>query len=349
MGQNTIIELNGKRYDAITGALLGESRIKATPTSRSKHHGRAIDGVFRGKHTSIVAPTIVQPTPIAPAARPAPAKKTMDIRRMSQHVKAHQPEKAKTLMRHVVAKPKIERKPSIKMAVPSELMAKPASDLAKPLEKKVSVTQVNPVRLARSRQISRSQHIRRYTRDSHAVRSLPLAAAAPQATVANTPKLARNQAMPLTAQIHSNKQKAADIFEEALAHATSHQEPLQPKQGRRAANRRRLVSFSAGIAAFLVIGGFIAYLNMPRIELQVASIRAGFHAEMPGYRPNGYALEGGVKSRDGLVEMTFRSGASSYKVTQEASDWNSATLLDQNTEHRGAPEQTIQSKGRIIY
>ena len=31
MGQKNIIELNGKKYDADTGALLSESRIKATP------------------------------------------------------------------------------------------------------------------------------------------------------------------------------------------------------------------------------------------------------------------------------------------------------------------------------
>ncbi|MEK7153321.1 MAG: DUF4367 domain-containing protein, partial [Patescibacteria group bacterium] len=151
-----------------------------------------------------------------------------------------------------------------------------------------------------------------------------------------------------TKQQHSS-QRAADIFEAALAHANSHQEPLQRNNGRRAVRKRRFASATAGIAAFLVIGGFIAYLNMPAIELRVASMQAGFHAQMPNYRPTGYALDGGVKSSEGRVEMTFRSGDSSYKVTQEVSDWNSATLLDQNTEQHGAPDKTVQSKGRIIY
>jgi cytochrome c5 len=278
----------------------------------------------------------------------------MDVRR-SQHVKAHQPEKAKTLMRHVVAKPKFEKKTPIKTAVPSELMAKPASELAKPLEKKVSVTQVNPIRLARSRQVARSQHIQRYSQGKPQNRALPAANVvarqlpAQHASAVAAPKTSQSQAMQQAVQTQSNRQKAADIFEAALAHANAHQEPLQPKQGRRAANRRRWASIGAGLGAFLVIGGFLAYLNMPKIELQVASVHAGFHAAMPSYKPNGYALDGGVKSTEGRVEMTFRSGASAYRVTQEVSDWNSATLLDQNTEQRGAPEQTIQSKGRIIY
>nr|ALS90253.1 protein of unknown function (DUF4367) [uncultured bacterium] len=47
--------------------------------------------------------------------------------------------------------------------------------------------------------------------------------------------------------------------------------------------------------------------------------------------------------------MQFRSGDNSYWITQEASDWNSSTLLDQSAEKRGAPTRTIQSKGRTIY
>ena len=88
---------------------------------------------------------------------------------------------------------------------------------------------------------------------------------------------------------------------------------------------------------------------MPGIELRVASMHAGFHAEMPSYKPTGYALMGGVKATDGMVQLTYASGSSSYQITQVPSDFNSATLLDQNTEQRGAPKQTVQSEGRIIY
>ena len=74
-----------------------------------------------------------------------------------------------------------------------------------------------------------------------------------------------------------------------------------------------------------------------------------FHAQMPSYKPTGYALEGGTQSSDGRVAMSFRSGTNTYTVTQEASDWNSTTLLDQQSDERGQPARTIQSKGRTIY
>lgn len=372
MGQKHIIELNGKQYDAVTGELLGESRVKATPEKRARfqHSGRVVDGFMRGNKPVALNPVVVKPAPkpqqqmpLQPASIKA-APKRMDIRAPKQ-IKAHQPQKAQTLMRHAVAKPTVKMKQAIKTATPSEIAVKPASDIAKPLEKKVSVANVNPVRLARSRQVTRSHHIRRYSRaaqqqpqpQAYAALSSSTAVAqqrhvtkrTPVAAAQLVPNVSQSPALQQAARQHLSKQKAEDIFEAALAHANSHQEPLQPKQGYRARRHRRLVGALSGIAAFLVIGGFIAYLNMPAIELRVASMKAGFHAQLPSYSPMGYALDGGIKSANGAVEMTYRSGDSSYKITQVASDWNSATLLDQNTEQRGAPDQTVQSQGRIIY
>ncbi len=368
MGQNNIIELNGKQYDAVTGALLGESRVKATSVSRTeapRHQGRVIDGFVRQSQTHInLAPqaTKLSPAKAIPAGqvRNATGKK-MDIQRVNaKPAQAHKPERAQTLMRHVVRKPKIDMKPAIKTTGPAEMMAKPASELATQLEKKLSVTQIDPIRLAHANHIAKSPHIRKFDkpRVEHAVADRPRQyanstnrpmhqefhrGAKPQ------PIASRSVALEQAAQRLKSRQNSTDMFEAALIHATSHEEPHHKAGGRRAIRRHRMVNAVAGIAAFLVIGGFITYINMPGIELRVASVHAGFHAEMPAYRPTGYALTGGVKASSGRVEMTYRSGDSSYKVTQVASNWNSETLLDQNTEQRGAPSQTIQSEGRIIY
>jgi hypothetical protein len=362
VGQDNIIELNGKRYDAVTGAFLGESRIKTMPSARGTqaHRGRVIDGFVRpNKAATSLTPAIAKPaqppkTSSSQVRHKSVAGKKMDIQRAPQLVKAHQPERSKTLMRHAVSKPKTTIKPAIKTTAPTEMMARPTSTLAKPLEKKLSVAQVNPVRLARAKQVAKSHHIRRFSRQQaeHQPRATVAApvvrAAAPrtQSTVQTT----HAAATPVTAHVAQTapQQNAADIFEAALAHAISH-EQLPQQHTKRRRSHRRLVNTLAGIGAFLVIGGFITYLNMPAIELQVASVRAGFHAEIPGYRPTGYALDGGIKSSAGKISMSFRSGDSAYHITQEASDWNSATLLDQKAEEQGAPAQTIQSKGRIIY
>jgi hypothetical protein len=370
VGQNNIIELNGKQYDAITGALIGESRIKATPVSRAAtrgHQGRFIDGVVRKQGTAhhsqaqVIAPA--PKTNTAPKADVKPAvhkPKMTDVKRVApKHVKHHQQERSKTLMRHVVHKPKVDMKPAIKTTGPSEMMAKPASELATQLEKKVSVTQVNPIRLARASHVPKSHHIRKFeknrydqapaVRPRHYANSTRPAQQDMHRTSRPAPIASRSVALEQAASRLQSRQSATDMFEAALIHATSHQEAAHKPSGRKAARRKRMVSLVAGLGAFLIIGGFITYLNMPGIELRVASMRAGFHAEMPSYKPTGYALEGGVKASEGRVEMTYRSGDSSYKITQVASDWNSATLLDQTTEQRGAPSQTIQSEGRIIY
>jgi Domain of unknown function (DUF4367) len=365
VGHNTIIELNGKQYDAITGALVGESRIKATPESRAHmvHQGRTIDGFVRQKPVSPVL-AVASPSKVA-GSQPAtqPSTKHFDIQRPGLHpAKAHQPERSQTLMRHIVKKPDTKLKTAIKTTGPAEMMPKPESSLTKQLEKKMSVTQVSPIRLARANHVAKSQHIHRFTPDRReATRSLAGASVRPvqRAAVATRPVQqdmrgarpikSRSIALEQAAKNLHARQKATNMFEEALVHATSHEEPTHKMQGKRARNHRRLVSALAGVGALLIMAGFLAYLNMPKLEVRFASIHAGFQAELPGYKPTGYALDGGVKASGGKVQLTYRSGDSSYTVTQAASNWNSQTLLDQNTEQRGAPTQTIQSEGRIIY
>jgi hypothetical protein len=211
--------------------------------------------------------------------------------------------------------------------------------------------------LARAKHVAKSHHIHRFQH----IRQQQNGAAAALRPVEQprTPAAAHIQhSVPARKASHSialakakqqltARQSSVDIFEAALAHAVSHEQ--MPVRAKRRRFSKRVINVLAGVTAFLVIGGFITYLNMPAIELRVASVRAGFHAEMPSYRPTGYALEGGVQSSKGKVAMEFHSGDSSFRITQETSDWNSATLLDQKTEQQGAPVQTVQSKGRIIY
>ena len=133
MGQNNIIELNGKQYDAITGALLGESRIKATPASQARrgHQGRVIDGFMRKsaqqqaqlvKAMPVVKPEPIKVEPVKTTAKP----KMMDVKRVGpQQAKTHQQERSKTLMRHAVKKPKVEMKPNIKTTGPTGLFSIP--------------------------------------------------------------------------------------------------------------------------------------------------------------------------------------------------------------------------------
>jgi hypothetical protein len=265
----------------------------------------------------------------------------------------------------VVKKPQVGLKPAIKTTAPSEVMARPTATLAKPLQKKMSVTQVNPVRLSRAHHVAKSHHIQRFNQQGQQV-SQANALASPVASprpVTGRPQqyanqAARQQARPVQQHAvhqtqpsgnHAEERQAADIFEAALAHATSHEQTTPKGAKRHSAKQRKLINWSAGLAAFLVIGGFVTYLNLTNIQVHVASMKAGFHVAMPGFKPSGYAVSGGVKADEGHATISFRSGDSAYTVTQEPSDWNSSTLLDQATAERGKPTRTVQSNGRTIY
>lgn len=378
MGKPTTIELNGKKYDAITGALLGQSLVRATPqkTIAPQRHGRTIDGFIRSAvkpaSPSLHPQKMTLPTAAAPKQQlaAAPRTKHADIHRPMQKngIKAHQPERPKTLMRHVVKKPNVSMKPAIKTAAPTEMAARPKSTITKPLEKKLSVTQVNPTRLARSQQVARSHHIRKFRQppERHVAAHVSLSQTAtaihpsqyatrPLTAIRSdiaAPKAAPRPAAAISVVQPSQptpQKTSADIFETALAHATSHEQKAPLHARRFTARRKRLVNIMAGFGAFLLIGGFATYMNMTNIEMRVASMKAGFSVQMPSYTPAGYALDGRVENQDGTVAMHFRSGESLFTITQQASDWNSSTLLDQAAADQGQPKQTIESKGRTVF
>lgn len=347
-----IIELNGKRYDAITGALLGQAKTSgpakvAAHRAASMHKGRVIDGVVSSsrsaatlapqpKHHAQGKPKTVPPPHHQVIKKPGAAHK-------AHAVAAHQPEKPKTLMRHVVKKPTVTMKPAIKPQAPAEIAAKPVGTLVP----KLSVAQVSPARLARAKRTPQSRFVKRFDFGSAPVAARPATSqypvqqrAMPQAPASSAPAATATQAP-------TPKQPSQDLFEAALASATSHQQPAPHHKMKR--RHSKLINVTAAVTAFLIIGGFVAYLNVPNIEMRVASMHAGFSAQLPGYKPTGFAMNGGVQHSDGKVRVSFRSGDQAYTITQQASDWDSQTLLDNSVALGTSPRQTVQSKGRTIY
>ncbi|HSX29205.1 MAG TPA: DUF4367 domain-containing protein [Candidatus Saccharimonadales bacterium] len=332
-----VIELNGKRYDASTGAPLGAK-------------GKVIDGFVRPSPVKKVVKT-ADPTGVLPASQnqksaTKPALKP-DVAQAKQHTASsttRRPEHSKTLMRSSVKRPAARLKPALKTQPPAEVMAKPAS---KQLARKQSVEQVDSRRMERAIHTPKHNAITRFHHEGS-----PVLAYTPTAAMqVPVPIIAVREApavTPPTTRTHthaSTSHKSADIFEVSMHRATSHTQPahkLKPKR------YRRLINTFAGVAALLVLAGFISYLNMPQLELHVASVQAGFHASLPNYRPTGYALTGGIQRIGGTVSLTFRSGTSGYTITQQASDWNSQTLLD-NTLALNGEHETVQRNGQTIY
>lgn len=356
---NNIIEINGKRYDAQNGTFLGDGSAKPAPKQHTTHRGRVIDGFVKPGATitaynSSTAPTTV-PKPVT--QRP--------VKRVTSHLKAgHQPQKAKTLMRHAVSKPVAPKKQPIKVQQPSELAAAPVAHIAP--SHKVAAHNVNERRLARARAHSQHRTIQRFTniqqnypvtRGVQASRSSSSQAVLPAAELAHANaahsghKSAHqpahntgNKTQPPHSQHH--KQRSADLFEAAIANAKSHEQPAH-KPKKKASHK--ILNIAAGLAAFVALAGFIAYTNMSNIEVRIASMRAGFSAQLPSYNPTGYAMDGGPQAQRGMVTLKYRSGTNTYTLQQQSSDWDSQTLSDNIDGQSTEKTETLSAAGRTVY
>ncbi len=313
MGYDNVIEINGNRYDAITGGLVSKSRPQKPVDDSPKAGGRVIDGFIR--------PNQAVHSQTKPGGHGKP-------------VKAHHPEHSKTLMRHAVHKPQTSIKPAIRTQAPAEIMAAPESTIVP----KHSALQVDEARLTRAQQVHKHHNVQRFSAHAHSPQHFLLAEPAQLAVVPV-------QAPPPLQPLKAHHPRTTDMFERAIAHATSHTQPAHKVKRTR---RSRLVNTAAIISVFLLIAGFITYLNLPAINLRMASMQAGFSASMPGYKPVGYAQNGSVKYETGKVTLGFRSGDSSFQITQRPSSWNSQTLLENSVSFTGK-YQTLESKGRTIY
>jgi hypothetical protein len=134
VGKNTnIIEINGKKYDAKTGAVLSHAGLSATKI-------------------------IEHPKPKTKAARQA-----------AQHLKRHEPEHSHALMRHAVKKPRVEPKTIQARGHSSKLSKQPLAAVIV----KQSVHKVDKTRLAKASRVPQSHlisHFSTATSDNNALR-----------------------------------------------------------------------------------------------------------------------------------------------------------------------------------
>lgn len=338
MGSNTV-ELNGKRYDAVTGVFLGDnkhtSRLKSIGILKGHHQGRNIDGIAR-KSSSTASPAPKLSTP-AKAISNLGASAKNRLRSMDgfahsmNNLVPHQPARSLTLKRTAVKPPGLTMKPAIKKQLPAEKHV----SVMHPVTPKPSISRVNPDRLAHASKVPRSQHVKHF--GPHRAQA-PQPVPAPRATAT----FRRQPAVPVPRVEESEE----DMFELAITQATSHEQKA-PK--RRLSAKRKLANIGAIAVGLVVVGIFVAYLNLPTIEVNLASERAGFNATMPDYKALGFSLQNPIKTTGGTVAMNFTSGDSQFTLTQEASDWDNQTLLDSLATQSDSMPKAIQSDGHTIY
>ena len=92
----------------------------------------------------------------------------------------------------------------------------------------------------------------------------------------------------------------------------------------------RTSTVMASALAVVVLGGYLAYTNMPGLSTKIAASQAGIQASYPGYKPDGYRFKGPVSYGDGELSISFASNSSprSFTINQKKSTWDSGTVLD---------------------
>ena len=334
---NNILEINGQSYNAVTGALIKDAQKRA----------KNIDGVVR---TSTAAPSPALSTPAPrPALQSVVKKPVMDIARPVHSIKHHNPQAAQTLMRRSVQKPN-DAHLHLKAQTPTDHSITQPGRVVKA---KLSNHVIDPKRQKRARRTSRSALVSRFSAISSFSASSPQVAALarPVALIALENRVAQ---LAIAQPTHVGPQASLDIFQKALAEATSHQQPFFTPTKKsipgRAPSGRVIRSVSAALVVIL-LAGFVTYQNLPNIKLRLASSRVGFEASIPSYRPAGFAV--GTLSYDvGNVAINYHSNSDTraYTLTEKASNWDSQTLRDVYVvTTTGQTYQTVQASGRTIY
>lgn len=310
--KQTVIEINGKRYDAHTGQLLKT----ATPVS----------------HPVKAKPTRVQDV----------SRSVATSHRVHKTV-----QRSQTLMRTAVKRPAQPAK-----LKPAAAAHKPVADIRAAQPKPVSPATLltkhhDSARIARASQVERSKLVRKFT-DFAAV-STPLQAQ-PVATKVAVLPVQPAPSVPLSA--HKPLDLKSSILEKGLQRATSHNETFDHKPAKRSRKKRpRLVTYAAGALATLLLAGFIGYQYLPNVSVRYAAARSGIQAGLPGYQPSGFSLSRRIQYTPGQITLSYASNTDDrqFTITQRESNWNSDALKSSYVLGASTHVQTYEDKGRTIY
>jgi hypothetical protein len=373
MKSKTTIEVNGKHYDAVTGALIN---VAGAP---HPHRGQNIDGFFRSRtstvpnqHTPPIKDSITVLATPAPAPKPhkQPGRtvnhaqrrqpqdtKTVSVRVKSgvqhsqkltvhrspvspNHTKAVKQQSSQTLMRTAVKRPapsfhkQAHTKATLQHTVPSLIVAKK------------SINTLDEARLARAQQAARSPLISHHT-GNQPVGVLPQFG---PLSVVPVPVKPEGQE-PATPPAPQPSNKPTDIFEHALANANHFVDLQSHKTHFRKKARRHAASMAAGTVALLLIAVFAFYQNSPGLQFKVASVHAGVTTHMPDLQAAGFAYNG-AKADNGKLIVGFSNANGSYRLSQVNTNLSGQDVINNlgATDAGGNPDfTTVQADGTTVY
>jgi len=308
---SSVVEVNGNRYDALTGQLLGTPKaIKSAVSTSGK---KMIDGFVVGPHHSS-------------KSKERAAKRTPKAGSLHQGQ-----QRTRTLMRKAV------KKPVDAITIPAK------SVLRRPKTH-------DPTRELRAKTISRHAKVSRYGlvhRKAQVTKPAPtkvVAASAASAEIVNprVPSMVTSVSHRKLERLLDEALVRADAHKQMMnARKHSYRFKRLPKWA--------LITFGGIILAIIV--AIIVWQTLPSVAVRVAADRAHVSASMPSYTPAGFTFAKPLQYDPGTVTIQYvnkADSAQSYSVTQKNSNWDDSTLQS-NYLPANAPVQTSNVDGTTVY
>lgn len=172
--------------------------------------------------------------------------------------------------------------------------------------------------------------------------------ATPVMAPAHTPELSEAPPLPMT-HLQGNQLKVPNDL--LIKNASKQPHTRKKRLHHFVSHKRKLSTIVTVLVSMLLIGGFIAYQNIPTISLRVAASRAGFDASKPSDVPSGFAFKGPIAYAPGQVIISFKSNTDDreFQINQRPSEWNSQTLLDNFVSKQTKQYQSFQEQGLTIF
>jgi len=382
MESKTTIEVNGRTYDAITGAVVGSAQT--APVLRKT--GRNIDGFFRPR--TVITPTLKAPesvdNSIAALADTAPSAPQLTSRRTVNHARAHTPQPAKARrdipvthhkteshalfvkrsgvnhVKHHVAQHSTTLRRDVVPAPSTSThnLLRPVGALqhSRPrgIEIKNPASSIDQERLARAQEAEKSSLISRHQEIAPTVAPI-----FNQASVHTAPQPAKPAATPGAAgNVPSTpppklSNRPIDIFEHALANANNFVDIHEHRKLYVKRARTHVASMAVGSLALIVIASFIAYQNNPSLQFKIATIKAGVSATMPNLAAAGFKFNG-VKAGDGKLTIGLHSDTTNgdFQLTQANTNLSDSDMIQTigATNSSGEPTySTVNANGTKVY
>lgn len=309
--KRTIVEINGRKYDATTGQIITEG----------PQPPQVIDG-FR-----------VPISPIQP--------KQINRQRAVTEASTMHANQQRTQKLHPAAAKKLQTPPNRIAAVrpaqsQRQIQVQPHSDST------IQVGQTATTKRAdRAKKYQQSQQVQKFSQPDTTPQPQPEAETPMAPPVSVLPKVpqAQPETQPAAQQTPSN-----NTVDPAI-------EPNNAPKQSFFKRRPKLVTTTATALLVIAMGGYYVYSNIPTLALRIASSRAGIEASLPRYRPTGYNFSGPIAYSEGTIELEFASNSDdrTYKITQQESTWDSQSLLSNFIEPITNDYVTFQERGLTIY